>query len=122
MIIRKIRKNDVMLCIFITLFALILGGCGSSGGGGDGGDGDNGGGSDNNGGSEGDSSPPYSCYECTNPVLPRDCGEVCGSSGFFCNFYCSATGFCYDTEDEVIAACGDAECFTCDGGDNLPGR
>ena len=94
-----------MLCIFITLFALILGGCGSS---------DDG----------GDPFPAYTCYEapetneCTdNPDFPRDCVEVCGSLS--CNFYCSATDACYDTEDEAITACGDDACYTCgDSGDD----
>jgi hypothetical protein len=229
-IIRKIRKNDIVLFIFITLFALILGGCGSSGGG-DGGQQDpnntptdiedmqgvwkgttntqifgeeqttftltqngsdisgtlkltdtdnnsyeaeangsinnssanissifdledgngnieyvyngtidgntfsgninlfengvdtNQGGTftvskGSNGGNEGDQ--PSTCYEapatisCTNPN-PRNCGEACCPLTF--NFYCPATGNCYKTEDEVIAACGDNECYTCDSGD-----
>jgi hypothetical protein len=117
MIVRKIRKNGIALCIFITSFALILGGCGSS--------------------SAGDEDEPYdppdppdlpdpplsyTCYdapetnECTNPDYPRDCVEACGSLD--CNFYCSTTESCYDTEYEAIADCGDDECFTCDGGDN----
>lgn len=103
--------------VFNIFLILTLSACGST--------------SDDGGGGGGESEAvSYSCYDapdtnyCTDSENPKACGydgedrPVCRPSS--CNFYCSTTDRCYETEDEVIAVCGDDACYTCGYGEEDP--